>query len=257
MKKYFILLVALSLFLAGCRKEQVDVKAEYERIYENAVAAYEAAETQDEMETIYQGMIDSTYLLLEANMGRPYTDSLFMEVYYMLSLEQRTALFEKMPQVMKENEDIAELHKKFLVEIATSAGNPYTDILSLTPAGDELALSDLVGKTDYVLVDFWASWCGPCRRLLPVLKEIYASQPKGHLQILGCSVDKDETAWRAALDEEQLPWPQIRDGREGNYICGDKYAIMFIPTTILIDKEGLIIARNPSEPELEKILLGE
>ena len=144
MKKYFILLVALSLFLAGCRKEQVDVKAEYERIYENAVAAYEAAETQDEMETIYQGMIDSTYLLLEANMGRPYTDSLFMEVYYMLSLEQRTALFEKMPQVMKENEDIAELHKKFLVEIATSAGNPYTDILSLTPAGDELALSDLV-----------------------------------------------------------------------------------------------------------------
>ena len=261
MKKKIILgtlyLVTLSLCLTACHREKVDLKAEYERMYENATIAYEAAASPDAQEAVYKQLIDSAYLLLDANMGAPYSDTLFMEVYYMLSLEQRTALFEKMPPEMKENEEIAELQKKFLVEIATSKGNPYTDILSLTPEGDELALSELVGKTDYVLVDFWASWCGPCRRLLPVLKEIYASQPKGHLQILGCSVDRDEAAWRAALDEEQLPWPQIRDGREGDYVCSDKYAVMFIPTTILIDKDGIIVSRNPSEPELEEILLGE
>ena len=255
-KQILVALCAL-LALTACHKEKIDVKAEYERLYENASAAYDAATTMEEMEASYQNLIDSTYLLLEANMGEPYTDTLFVQNYYMLSLEQRTTLFEKMPAAMKENEDIAELQKKFLVEIATSAGNPYTDFISLTPEGEELALSDLVGKTDYVLVDFWASWCRPCRQLLPVLKEIYASQPKGHLQILGCSVDKDEAAWRTALAEEELPWPQIRDGREGNYICADKYAVMFIPTTILIDKEGMIIARNPEEPELEEILLGE
>ena len=255
-KRIFVALCAL-LALTACHKEKVDVKAEYEKLYEHASAAYDAANTDAEMEEIYQNMIDSTYLLLEANMGEPYTDSLFVQIYYMLSLDQRTTLFEKMPSEMKENEEIAELQKKFLVEIATSEGNPYTDFLSLTPNGDELALSDLVGKTDFVLVDFWASWCRPCRQLLPVLKEIYMSQPKGHLQILGCSVDKDEAAWLTALEEEQLPWPQIRDGREGNYICADKYAVMFIPTTILVDKDGIIVARNPTEPELEEILLGE
>ncbi|MBO4690406.1 MAG: TlpA family protein disulfide reductase [Paludibacteraceae bacterium] len=258
MKKQLLVIACAVFALTACHKEKVNVKAEYDKLYANATAAYEAASSQDEMDAVYHGLIDSTYLLLEANMGEPYTDSLFVETYYMLSLEQRKTLFEKMPSEMKEaNEDIAELQKKFLVEIATSKGNPYTDFLSLTPNGDELALSELVGKTDYVLVDFWASWCRPCRQLLPVLKDIYVSQPKGRLQILGCSVDKDDAAWRTALAEEQLPWPQIRDGREGNYVCADKYAVMFIPTTILIDREGVIVARNPTEPELEEILLGE
>lgn len=257
MKKQLLIILCAVFALTACHKEKVDVKAEYERLYANATAAYDAAKTQDEMEAAYQNLLDSAYLLLEANMGEPYTDSLFVEIYHTLTLAQRNTLFELMPSEMKEEEDIADLQKKFLVEMATSEGNPYTDLLSLTPNGDELALSELVGKTDYVLVDFWASWCRPCRQLLPVLKEIYMSQPKGRLQILGCSVDKDEQAWRTALAEEQLPWPQIRDGREGNYVCAERYAIMFIPTTILIDKEGIIIARNPTEPELEEILLGD
>ncbi|MCR5051015.1 MAG: TlpA family protein disulfide reductase [Paludibacteraceae bacterium] len=257
MKKQLLIILCAAFALTACHKEKVNVKAEYERLYANATVAYDSAQTQDEMDKVFQSLIDSTFLLLDANMGEPYTDSLFVEIYHTLSLAQRNTLFEKMPAEMKEKEDIAELQKKFLVEMATSEGNPYTEIMSLTPEGDELALSELVGQTDYVLVDFWASWCQPCRQLLPVLKEIYMSQPKGHLQILGCSLDKDENAWRTALAEEQLPWPQIRDGREGNYVCADRYAVMFIPTTILIDKEGIIVARNPTEPELEEILIGE
>ena len=141
--------------------------------------------------------------------------------------------------------------------VVTVDSTLFVDIKGLTPEGTELSLSDLVGETDYVLVDFWASWCGPCRRFIPVLKELYASQEDGHFEILSCSVDQDVMAWQVALNEEQMPWPQIRDGREGNYVCAERYAIMFIPTTILIDKEGIIIARNPTEPELEEILLGD
>ena len=81
----------------------------------------------------------------------------------------------------------------------------YINFTAVTPDGQELSLSDLVGKTDYVLVDFWASWCGPCRRLIPVLKEMYAGQPEGRLQIFSCSVDQDIMAWQVALNEEQMP----------------------------------------------------
>lgn len=255
MKKVLIILAVVMTF-AACQKK-VDLKAEWENLYANTEAAFDKAETPDEQEAAMQNMLDSVVLLLDEHMGEPYSDTLFTEVYYMLSTEQCMQLFAKMPKEMIEREDIAELHKKFLLVMATSAGNPYTDIISLTPAGDELALSDLVGKTEYVLVDFWASWCGPCRRLIPVLKEIYAGQPEGKLQILGCSVDRDEKAWLKALEEEQMAWPQIRDGREGQYSCSDKYGVSAIPTTILIDREGNIIARNPDEAQLEEILFGE
>ena len=131
----------------------------------------------------------------------------------------------------------------------------FLDITGVMPNGEELSLSTLVGKTDYVLVDFWASWCNPCRRFVPVLKEIYASQPAGHLQILSCSVDQDIMAWQVALNEEQMPWPQMRE--DADHPCSDKYQVQFIPHTVLIDRDGKIVGVNLEEPEIEEILLGE
>jgi len=140
---------------------------------------------------------------------------------------------------------------------ATTAvvGGRYLDFTGVTPLAEELSLSDLVGKTDYVLVDFWASWCGPCRRFIPVLKEIYASQPAGRLEIISCSVDQDALAWYATISEEQMPWKQVREDAE--HPCADKYNVQFIPHTVLIDREGKIVAINAEEPELEEILLGK
>ena len=131
----------------------------------------------------------------------------------------------------------------------------FLDITGVMPNGEELSLSALVGQTDYVLVDFWASWCNPCRRFVPVLKEIYASQPAGHLQILSCSVDQDIMAWQVALNEEQMPWPQMRE--DDAHPCADKYHVQFIPHTVLIDKDGHIVGVNLEEPEIEEILLGD
>ena len=129
----------------------------------------------------------------------------------------------------------------------------FSDITGVTPDGQELSLSAVVGKTDYVLLDFWASWCGPCRRFIPVLKEMYASQPAGRLQILSCSVDEDAMAWRVALQEEQMPWLQMREDEA--HPCSDKYGVQYIPHTVLIDREGKIVGVNLEEPEIEEILI--
>lgn len=131
----------------------------------------------------------------------------------------------------------------------------YVNITGLTPAGAELSLNDVVGETDYVLLDFWASWCGPCRRYIPVLKEMYSSMPEGKLQILSCSVDEDEQAWRTALDEEQMPWLQIRE--DADHPCSDQYGVQYIPHTVLFDREGNIVGVNLDEAEIEEILFRE
>lgn len=138
------------------------------------------------------------------------------------------------------------------LEVGTKEGCLYTDVTAVQADGTPVALSDLVGKTDYLLVDFWASWCGPCRRLLPVLKQIYLEQPEGKLAIVGISVDDEKAAWLKALDEEQLPWLQLRD--ELQVSAADVYGVQYIPNTFLINKEGVIVAANAEESELKEIL---
>ena len=255
MKKSILIILATALTLAGCQKK-MNLKAEWEGLCNRSEQAFEQADSPEEQERIVKNLMDSAIILLSENIDKDYADSLFLGVYFLLTPEQKETLFEIMPKRMLEQKEIAKLHADFLLEQATSAGNEYTDIVAPTPEGKELALSELVGKTDFVLVDFWASWCGPCRRLIPVLKEIYAGQPAGRLQILSYSVDRDEAAWRKALKEEQMPWPQVREDGE-KYNGSDLYGVHAIPTTILIDREGHIIARNPDEAELEQLLFAE
>ena len=155
----------------------------------------------------------------------------------------------------EETKDTVVIVEEVAVPVGNTEGAYFTDITGVTPEGNELSLSELVGQTDYVLVDFWASWCGPCRRFVPVLKEIYAGLPEGKLQILSCSVDQEEGAWRQALDEELMPWPQMRE--DENHLCADKYDVQFIPHTVLIDSEGMIVGVNLDEAQIEQVLFAE
>lgn len=109
-------------------------------------------------------------------------------------------------------------------------------------------LADLKGK--YVLLDFWASWCAPCRAANPKLVEIYNEFRRRNFTILGISVDKDRDRWLRAIESDRLPWTNLSNLTGWDAVT-DAYAVKAVPQNFLLDPEGIIIAKN-IEPELLK-----
>ena len=118
--------------------------------------------------------------------------------------------------------------------------------------GKDLALSNLRGKV--VLIDFWASWCGPCRKELPNVKRCYEKYKAKGFEIYGVSLDKERDAWIQAISEEGLKWPQVSDLKFWQSDAVSTYAVQSIPFTVLIDKEGKIIATDLRGVDLDNKL---
>ena len=119
-----------------------------------------------------------------------------------------------------------------------------------TPAGKTVSLLAQLKKEGYTVIDFWASWCGPCRASFPHLREMYRLYGE-KIGFISLSVDKDEKEWQKALGEEKLPWPQFLAAKELVKNVGSLYNITSIPTFLLIDPNGKIIFSGHSNGELE------
>jgi len=115
--------------------------------------------------------------------------------------------------------------------------------------GTNVNLSSLQGKV--VLIDFWASWCGPCRRSVPDLKKVYTKYQSKGFEIYGVSLDEDKFAWKMAIKEDKVTWIHVNDSK--GEVAG-KWNIMYIPNTYLLDKNGKVVAVNPSHEELDELL---
>ncbi len=112
-----------------------------------------------------------------------------------------------------------------------------------------ISLSSLKGKV--VLIDFWASWCRPCRQTVPGLKKLYSNYHDKGFEIYGISIDENEAAWKSAIQEDASSWIHVND-KSGN--VANQWVVSVIPTSFLIDKTGKIVAIDEEAKELNKLI---
>ncbi len=129
-------------------------------------------------------------------------------------------------------------------------GTAAPELVGQTPEGSEFKLSDLKGKI--VLLDFWASWCGPCRRVNPEMVRLHNKYKDKGFDILGVSLDKKKAQWVNAIEKDKLDWHHISDLGGWNSKLAATYGVSSIPRTFLLDKDGKVIAENLKGPNLEK-----
>lgn len=195
----------------------------------------------DELDKKYiNALVDAT----KANATSEVGVYLFKNFYYYMDTPQLAEIVNLIPDKFANDEAISNIKQQVNKLTATAVGQKFTDFELKNLEGKAVKLSDYAGKGKVVLVDFWASWCGPCRQEMPNVVKVYNQYKDKGFEIVGVSLDQTEEAWKKGIADLGITWPQMSDLKYWQCEAAAIYGVNAIPHTVLIDKDGTIIERN-------------
>ena len=231
-------------YLEGMKSITSAMEAPYNTLNDPTVdeATMEAA--QQAIDSLQQVTTDFNRKFIIDHVPSAFSDLLFgisMQEFTEEQQEEILTLFaEKQPQYPIYKAVMAERE----ASKSTAVGAQFTDIALPAPDGTLLRVSDFVAKNKFTLIDFWASWCGPCRAEMPTVVKAYEDFHAKGFEVVGVSLDENHDAWVKAIGELRMPWPQMSDLKGWECAGAKQYNVRSIPANVLIDQDGLIVAKD-------------
>ena len=224
--------------------------------YEAAIADGTMTESLDaELKSAYEKVDkesnDLNYNFIKSNIDNELGQYLFMTFSSMFDAQQQKEILDMTNDEYKSKKNIKRIVDRLGAMDKVAVGKDFIDFTMKNPKGEYVSLSDYVGKDKYVFIDFWASWCGPCRDEMPNVVNAYNKYKYKGFEIVGVSLDKDEDKWIKGIKDLNMTWPQMSDLKLWESEVVGLYAIQSIPHTVLLDKDGKIIAKNLRGEELD------
>lgn len=214
-----------------------------------------AGASEEEMSVILEEYNEFMKKTINENVNNIFGTYLFSERCAEWSSAEIREQLEKFPAKMRKNSIMQRVEKRLIAQERTEIGAPYIEIVAKNADGQDVALSSLVGEGKWVLVDFWATWCGPCRAEIPYLVAAYNTYAERGFEIYGVSLDNDAEAWKEYVANNDMKWVNVLGiDAEKESPAAESYGIRSIPSNFLISPEGKIAAKNLRGQEVIKKL---
>ncbi len=243
------------IYITEMEKLNKDVMA-LQGKYQNAMATGNTTEAE-KTKIDYQAMIDNN-LVYTKNFVKEHPKSIVSAYITIAQLSTQIegaeldSIVSKFPDEISTSEYVVKLKEIVQEQKKTAIGSVAPDFTMNDAEGKPVQLSSLRGKV--VMIDFWASWCGPCRLENPNIVKVYQQYHAKGFEILGVSLDRGREEWLKAIQDDKLEWIHVSDLQYWQNAAARLYAVNSIPQSFLLDKEGKIIAKGLRGEKLEKKL---
>ena len=216
-----------------------------EHIYGNTVSQEKQQRGMEQIEKLNKRFSEVVIDVSEKNIDNEF--GYFVLTYYpedVIDDKNRQRLIEKLTAERRQRPAIQEIEAAIRRTAKTAEGATIPNFSQLTPEDEAFSIMTEVSKNKITIIDFWASWCGPCRQEMPFMLSLYESCKDRGLGIVGVSLDKNKDAWVTAIKTLKLPWPQMSDLKFWDNDVAKAFNITSIPHTIVVDQKGTILRRG-------------